>query len=253
MNRIDINADMGESFGNWKLGNDEELIKHVSSANIACGFHAGDWDVMRRSVDLALEYKVAVGAHPSYPDLHGFGRRHLDMAAAQLVNVILYQLGALGAITRAAGTEIVHVKPHGALYHDAMKSIETAEAVAKAIKLFARDLTVYCLPNSCLEKAAGAAGLFPCTEGFGDRSYEPNGSLTDRRISGSVLKMEDAVAQSLDLVNGSIRARDGSTIQLTVETICIHGDSPGAPSTARAVREAFAERGVVVAAPRDRV
>ena len=253
MNRIDINADMGESFGNWKLGNDEELIKYISSANIACGFHAGDWDVMRRSVDLAREHKVAVGAHPSYPDLHGFGRRHLDMPGAQLVNVVLYQLGALSAVARAAGTEIVHVKPHGALYHDAMNDIETAEAVARAIRLFARDLTVYCLPNSCLEKAAGAAGLLPCREGFADRLYEPNGSLTDRRTSGSVLKTEDAIAQSLDLVNGSIKARDGSTIHLMVETICIHGDSPDAPSTAKAVREAFAERGVVVVAPRDSV
>ncbi len=249
MKRIDINADMGESFGRWKLGADEELIQHVSSANIACGFHAGDWEVMAHIVQLATKHHVAIGAHPSYPDLQGFGRRHIDMAPAHLTNLILYQLGALWAIARAAGTDMTHVKPHGALYNDAMRDPEIADGVALGIKSFSGDMAVFCLPNSCLQTAAIEYGLQTCAEGFADRLYEPSGLLVDRHIDGSVLNSEAATRQSLSLASGTTAARGGTTISLVVDTLCIHGDSPEASTTARAVRQALEEHGYLIAPP----
>ena len=250
MKQIDINADMGESFGHWTLGADEELIEHISSANIACGFHAGDWEVMSRTVALALRHGVAVGAHLSYPDLQGFGRRHMTMHPAEITQLVLYQVGALWAIARSLGAEISHVKPHGALYHDAMHDADCAQAIALGIKGFSSGVFVFCLPNSKLEAAAQECGLMTCAEGFADRLYEPNGSLADRNITDSVLSVDDAVRQGISLANGSVVTRNGSTIELTVGTLCIHGDSPRAPVTARHLRQSLEAAGYAITSPR---
>ena len=250
MKQIDINADMGESYGRWTLGADEELIKHVSSVNIACGFHAGDWEVMSRTVALAVSHKVAIGAHPSYPDLQGFGRRHMAIQPADITPLVLYQIGALWALARDQGAEIAHIKPHGALYNDAMRDAERAEAVARGIKGFSGDVLVFCLPHSRLESAAHECGLDTCAEGFADRLYEPNGSLVDRNIPGSVLNIEDAARQGLALAGGRVVTRNGSKLELMVETLCIHGDGPHAAATAEALRKSLEAVGYVIAPPR---
>lgn len=250
MKQIDINADMGESFGRWTLGADEELIEHVSSVNIACGFHAGDWEVMSRTVALAVKHHVAVGAHPSYPDLHGFGRRHMAMQSAEITQLVLYQIGALWAIARAQGADIAHVKPHGALYNDAMRDAECAEAIARGVKAFSSGVLVFCLPRSKLEVASQASGLKTCAEGFVDRLYEPNGSLVDRHIDGSVLNLEAAVRQGISLSNGTVVTRNGSTLELAVETLCIHGDGPHASAVAEALRKSLEAEGYVIASSR---
>lgn len=249
MKQIDINADMGESYGRWTLGADEELIEHVSSVNIACGFHAGDWEVMSRTVALAVKHHVAVGAHPSYPDLHGFGRRHMAMQPAEITQLVLYQIGALWAIARAQGADIAHVKPHGALYNDAMHDEVCAQAIARGIKAFSSGVLVFCLPRSKLETAAQECGLKTCAEGFVDRLYEPNGSLVDRHIDGSVLDIEVAVRQGISLAKGTVITRNGSTLELAMQTLCIHGDGPHASDTARELRNSLEAEGYVITAP----
>ena len=250
MKQIDVNADMGESFGRWTLGADEKLIEHVSSVNIACGFHAGDWEVMSHTVALAVKHRVAIGAHPSYPDLHGFGRRHMEMKATEITQLVLYQVGALWAIARAQGANIAHIKPHGALYNIAMRDEECAEAIARGIKAFSKGVLVFCLPHSKLEIASEALGLKTCAEAFVDRRYEPNGSLVDRNIPGSILDVETAVRQGLALANGKVVARDGSTLELAIETLCLHGDGHHASATAEALRKSLEAEGYVLASPK---
>lgn len=249
MKRIDINADVGESFGRWTLGNDAEVMRFVSSANIACGLHAGDWNVMERTISLAAANNVAVGAHPSYPDLQGFGRRSMNMAPDEITRLVLFQLGALWAIARSCGVEISHVKPHGALYNDAMRDASLANAIARAVKLFSNALLVYCLPGSCLEDASKEVGLRTCAEGFADRLYEPSGLLAERHTDGAVLSIEAAAKQGLSLATGKVTPRASTTIDLVVETICIHGDAPSAPATARALRSVLEEAGIAIIAP----
>jgi UPF0271 protein len=239
---------MGESFGRWKLGSDAEIMPYISSANIACGGHAGDPNVMAATVRLAVQHAVAVGAHPGYTDLAGFGRRHLTMTGDEVGNMMLAQIGALAAIAKAQGAEIRYVKPHGALYNEAMRDVALAAAVVAAVRAFSESLAIYCLPGSEVERAALEAGMQAVSEGFADRAYEPNGSLVDRTVEGAVLQDGQAAAnQALSLARGSVLARGGTELPLGVGTICIHGDNPAAVSIVRAVRECLEQAGFVVA------
>jgi len=244
---IDLNADMGESFGRWSLGADAALLPLVTSANIACGFHAGDPAVMAQTVAAAAAAGVAVGAHPGYPDLAGFGRRHLDMSAAELEAAVLYQIGALAAFTRAAGVALAHVKPHGALYNRAAVDAAVAEPVARAVRRFSADLILIGLAGSALLAAGEAAGLRVAAEAFADRAYAADGTLRDRRLPGAVLSTPAAAAaQAVAIAQGRLHAHDGTPLPLTAATLCIHGDTPDAVAYATAVRAALDAAGVAV-------
>jgi UPF0271 protein len=246
--RIDLNADVGEGFAAWSMGDDEALLPLVTSANVACGAHAGDPTVMDRTVALALRHGVAIGAHPGYPDLAGFGRRELAMTADELRASILAQLGALAAIAGARGGALAHVKPHGALYNRAAVDPTLAEVVAGAVRAFSTDLALVGPPGSRLLAAAEAAGLATVPEGFADRAYEPDGSLRSRRLAGAVHADPGlAAAQAVSIArDGVAKATDGSSLEVRVRTLCIHGDSPGAVEIARAVRSALETAGVEV-------
>jgi UPF0271 protein len=251
MKLIDFNCDMGEGFGAWRMGPDEEIMPYVSSANVACGGHAGDPNVMTATVRLAGFYGVAVGAHPGYPDLQGFGRRFIRFTPDEVARFVLYQMGALWAICRAEGVELMHVKPHGALYNAASTDRELADAVVGAVRAFSAELPLYCLPGSALERAAREQGLWVVSEGFADRAYEPNGLLADRSLPGAVLTSPQQVAaQAVALASGQVAARDGTPLALQVGTICIHSDTPGAARNARAVSAALKAGGFAIAHPR---
>ncbi len=247
--RIDLNSDMGESFGAWTLGQDAALLDLVTSANIACGYHAGDPLVIERTVAAAAERGVAVGAHPAYPDLVGFGRRTLDMTSAELEAAVLYQVGALAGFARAAGVPLVHVKAHGALYNRAAGDAATAEAIARGVRRFSRDCILVGLAGSLLIAAGEAAGLPVAAEAFADRAYEADGTLRSRRLPGALLPdPAAAAAQAVSIVrDGQLRRFDGILVLLHADTLCIHGDTPGAVEYARAVRAALEAAGVVVA------
>ncbi len=251
MTTIDINCDMGESFGRWTLGHDAEVMPYISSANIACGGHAGDPNVMAATVRLAVQHKVAVGAHPGYSDLAGFGRRHFHMSSDEVRAMLLAQIGALCAIARSEGCDLNHVKPHGALYNEAMRDPVLASAVVGAVKAFSADLPVFCLPGSAVEQIAQELDARYVLEGFADRAYEPNGSLTERSLPSAVVHEATAAAeQALSLARGRVAARDGTRLALRIETICIHGDNPAAVEIVRAVRARLEQAGYVVAPPR---
>ena len=246
--RIDLNADVGESLGPWPMGADERLVPLVTSVNVACGFHAGDPLTIRRTVTLAVAAGVAVGAHPGYPDLVGFGRRDLDMSAAELEAAILYQVAAVAGIVAVEGGRLAHVKPHGALYNRAAGDLAVAEPIARAVARLDASLGLVGPPGSALLAAAAANGLRPVAEGFADRAYEPDGSLRSRRLPGAV--HEDparAAAQAVEIArDGRATAIDGTSVVLDVATLCVHGDTPGAPLVAAAVREALAAAGIEV-------
>jgi UPF0271 protein len=248
--RIDLNSDVGESYGAWRLGDDEALLGVVTSANVACGFHAGDPATMRRTVTLAAANGVAIGAQVSYPDLVGFGRRELGATPQQIRDDVLYQLGALDGICRAEGTRVRYLRPHGALYHRCAVDPEAAEAAVGAAHAFDPGLAVVAPPGSAMLLAAGAAGLPTVREGFADRRYAPDGGLAPRNMAGAVIADVDAaVTQALGLVrDGAVTATDGSVLHSPVDTLCIHGDTPGAGALARAVRNALEQAGVTVAA-----
>jgi len=243
--KIDLNCDMGESFGRYALGADEQVMPWITSASIACGLHAGDPEVMARTVRLASAHRVAVGAHPGYPDLQGFGRRVVDLTAEEAEAFILYQVGALAGFCRAAGVDMMHVKPHGALYNQAAKDPALAAAVARGVAAFSHDLILVGLAGSALVQAGREAGLAVACEGFPDRAYQPDGSLRPRREPGAVLtSVEQVCAQALSLARegaGSGRER------AHIDTLCIHGDGPHAAEFARAVRAALEVAGVQVA------
>ncbi|MDQ2809635.1 MAG: LamB/YcsF family protein [Chloroflexota bacterium] len=244
---IDLNADMGESFGRWSLGADAALLPLVTSANIACGFHAGDPGVMAQTVAAAAVAGVAVGAHPGYPDLAGFGRRNLDMSAVDLEAAVLYQIGALAAFARAAGVAVVHVKPHGALYNRAAVDAAVAEPIARAVRRFSADLILVGLAGSLLLAAGESVGLPVAAEAFADRAYEADGTLRDRRLPGAVLSTPAAAAaQAVAIAQGRLHAHDGTLLPLTAATLCIHGDTPDAVAYATTVRAALDAAGVVV-------
>jgi 5-oxoprolinase (ATP-hydrolysing) subunit A len=251
MLRIDVNADVGESLGAWPMGHDARLMPFVSSVNIACGFHAGDPDTMRRTVELALEHQVAIGAHPGFQDLVGFGRREMQASAREVENLVTYQIGALWAIAAAQGGMVRHVKAHGALYNMAARDSTLADAIARGVAAVDRSLILFGLAGSELIDAGRRAGLRTASEVFGDRAYLPDGRLQPRGEPGAVIHDADVVASRvIEMVkSGRTTAVDGSTVAVRAETVCVHGDTPDAAELARRVRVAVEAAGVVVAAP----
>jgi len=250
MKVIDLNCDMGESYGAWRMGDDRGIMPLISSANIACGFHAGDPATIRESVSLAVQNGVAVGAHPSLPDLQGFGRRAMKVSPQEVYDLVLYQAGAVAAFARAAGSRLHHLKIHGALYNMAARDAALAEAIARAT----RDLDgviLYALSGSAMMDAARALGVHAVGEVFADRSYQSDGTLTPRGQPGAMITDETAsVAQALMMVQeGKLRSQQGDEVAVDAGTLCLHGDQPGAVRFARALRQAFEARGIRVAAP----
>ncbi len=250
-NRMDLNADLGESFGRWALGDDARLVGHLSSANVACGFHAGDFRVMEATVARCRDAGVAVGAQPGYPDLLGFGRRPMAFEPDEVESLVRYQIGALEAFCRAAGVELRHVKPHGALYNQAAADPALATAIARATARFSRDLLLFGLATSePMAAAAADARLRFVPEAFADRRYLADGSLQARSEPGSLLTdAAEAAAQATAIAGGGVIAADGSTVGVRAETICCHGDTPGAVEIAGAVRSALESAGVEIGPP----
>lgn len=235
--KIDLNCDMGEGFGSWEMGHDAELMDYVSSVNIACGFHAGDATTMRNTAKLALDKNVKIGAHPGYPDLQGFGRRNMNLSPQEIYDICVYQIGAMEATVRTLGGKLHHVKPHGALYNAAAKDITLAKAIAEAIKAVDENLVLYGLANSFLISEGKKIGLKTAAEGFADRTYQPDGSLTPRSEKNALIT---SVTESLNQVrqfveNQSVTTISGEVISLKVDTICIHGDGEHAVEFAKAV------------------
>lgn len=249
--QIDLNCDMGEGYGNFTVGQDELLMPLISSANIACGFHGGDADVIHRTIRLAQEFGVAVGAHPSYPDLQGFGRRHMPLDAQEIYDIMLYQMGAVAAFTKAAGIPLSHVKPHGALYNRAAVDMEAATAIVHAVYYFDRNLFLYCPPQSCMSVAAEQTGLRFIREAFADRTYTNEGQLTPRSAPNALIADENLAAkQALHLIRDKyILTVDGKTIPMEADTICIHGDGPLAVPIANAIHKTLAENKIRIQSP----
>ncbi|MGY1810226.1 LamB/YcsF family protein [Blastococcus sp. SYSU D00669] len=249
MPAIDLNADLGEGFGVWTLGDDDALLGVVSSANVACGFHAGDPSTMRRVCAGAVAAGVAIGAQVSYRDLAGFGRRFVDVAPAELTDDVLYQLAALDGIARAGGGRVAYLKPHGALYNAVVTHEAQARAVVDAVTAYDPALPVLGLPGSVLLRTAGAAGLRTVAEGFADRGYTPEGTLVPRRSPGALVEDPRAVAERAVRMaaEGVVVAVDGTTVDVAVDSVCVHGDTPGAVELARAVRAALTGAGLTIA------
>jgi UPF0271 protein len=248
--RVDLNADIGESFGIYRTGHDELLMPSITSGSIACGFHAGDPSVMRRTVQLAARAGVSIGAHPGFPDLAGFGRREIDATPRDIADFVLYQVGALSAMAKAEGVPLQHVKPHGALYTMSVRRSDVAEAIARAVASFDESLVLIGLPGSELLSAGARLGLRVVAEGFADRSYEPDGTLTPRHLADSVLSEPGQAAErAVRMIrDGKVIARDGSALSLAVGTICVHGDTPAAAGIAAAVRLALEQADIRVMA-----
>ena len=244
--QIDLNADVGES-----IGDDEGVMPFVSSANIACGFHAGNPEVMRSTVELARGLGVAIGAHPSFQDRDGFGRREMQLGTAELENIVAYQIGALAMVAGALGSRLSHVKPHGALYNMAARDAAMADAIARAVQTVDPSLVLFGLSGSELVAAGERAGLRVASEVFADRGYRPDGSLAPRGTPGAVLTDVSAVVRrAVDMATGQrVTTVDGTTIRVKADTICIHGDTPGAASLAGAVRSALTGAGIRVVSP----
>lgn len=248
---IDLNCDMGESFGAYTIGHDEELMAYVSSVNIACGFHGGDPAVMRRTVQLAVSKNIAVGAHPGYPDLQGFGRREMKVSPQEAYDMVLYQVGALTAFVKAAGTRLHHVKPHGALYNAAAKDAALAAAIARAVKDAGDDLVFVGLSGSVMIREAGMLGLRTASEVFADRSYQDDGTLTPRASPHAMIEdPEVAARQVLRMVqHKTVTTISGKDIPVTAETVCIHGDGRSALSFARAIVHLLQQHHVSIKTP----
>lgn len=245
MSPINLNADLGESFGAWRMGDDAALLQVIGSANIACGFHAGDPVVMRETVRLAVANGVSLGAHPAFPDLQGFGRRVMQLSPKELEATILYQVGALQAMAAAEGGRVSHVKPHGALNNMACADEAMATIVARAVKALDRELILLAPAHSALERAGEAAGLRVAREVFADRSYQADGQLTPRSQPGAVLHgAQDCVQHVLRMLEaGGIVTTDGQRLPTRIDSICVHGDGPGAVEAARAIRTALEAAG----------
>lgn len=248
---IDLNCDLGESFGAWTMGEDEAVLPHVSSANVACGFHAGDPTVMRRTVALAKAAGVAIGAHVSLPDLQGFGRREMKVSPEECHDFVLYQVGALAAIARAQGVGLSHVKPHGALYNMAARDAALATAIAHAVRDADRALVLYGLSGSALVAAGEAAGLRVAHEVFADRGYRADGALAPRGTPGAVIDDPALAAEraAAFAAGAPVAALDGTPLRLRADTVCVHGDRAGAGAFAAALRARLDASGVVVRAP----
>ncbi len=249
MKTIDLNCDMGESYGAWKMGNDAEVMRYITSANIACGFHGGDPATIRKTVALALERGVAIGAHPSLPDRQGFGRRVMQIKPQEMYDLVVYQAGAVEAFARAAGARLHHVKCHGALYNMAATDEALSEAMVRAVK----DLGVmlYALSNSKNHAVAKKAGIPVAGEVFADRGYADDGTLAPRDLPGGLIEdPAQAVKQALAMIEqGYVTSLSGRRIPVAADTLCLHGDQPGAVAFARALRQAFSEKGISIAAP----
>ncbi len=245
---IDLNSDLGESFGAWRVGDDEAMFALVSSANVACGFHAGDPVTMAESAARAARHGVALGAHPGYRDLVGFGRRALDTSPAEVAAELLAQLGALDGVARAAGVRVRYVKAHGALYHRLASDVAAARAFAEALAVYDPTLPILGPPSSAIERATVAAGLRFAREAFVDRGYVADGSLVPRGEPGAVVDDPAAAAdRALELAEtGGLTADDGSRVELSPESLCLHGDTPGAVAMARAVRAALEGAGIEI-------
>ena len=248
MNGIDLNADLGESFGHWTLGDDEAMLELVTSANVACGFHAGDPSTLRRTVTAAADRGVVIGAQVGYRDLAGFGRRFIDVEPEDLAADVIYQIGALAGLARAAGTRVRYVKPHGALYNTIVTHVEQAAAVVEAVAAYDDDLAVVGLPGSEFLAAAQRAGLRIVREAFADRAYTAAGTLVPRRELGAVLHDPAVIAARVVefVVSGRVLATTGEAVVVQADSVCVHGDTAGAVGIAKAVRAALADAGVRV-------
>ncbi|MEU5848686.1 LamB/YcsF family protein [Saccharopolyspora shandongensis] len=246
---MDLNSDLAEGFGRWELSDDEALLRIVTSANVACGYHAGDATVIRQAVEQAAKLGVVVGAQVAYRDLAGFGRRFIDVPPVELANDVIYQIGALAGFARVAGTEVGYVKPHGALYNAIVHHADQAAAVVDAVRAYDPSLAVLGLPGSEWLAQAERAGLQVFREAFADRAYTPEGTLVARREPGAVLHDPDVIAdRCVRLAAGEpIKAIDGSDIKIDADSICVHGDSPGAVAIAEAVRDRLVAGGVTLA------
>ncbi|OWT59026.1 LamB/YcsF family protein [Candidimonas nitroreducens] len=249
MNKLDLNCDMGESYGAWKMGDDLAVLPYVSSANIACGFHGGDPATMRKTVAAAIEHGVAVGAHPSLPDLLGFGRREIRLSPQEAYDCVVVQIGALAAVAASQGGTLHHVKAHGALYNMAARDAALADAICRAMRDVNPELIVYGLAGSELIRAGEALGLRVAQEVFGDRSYESDGSLTPRSLPGAMIEDADAsLRQVLSMVQrGRVATRQGTEVEVRADTLCLHGDQPGAAQFAKKIRADLEAKGVVIA------
>ena len=248
--RIDINSDMGESFGAYTIGHDAGLMKSITSANIAAGFHAGDPSVLRATIRLAKAHGVAVGAHPGYPDLVGFGRRAMAVSPKEAEDFVLYQIAAVAGVAQAEGVRLQHVKAHGELFNVAAKHAELAMAIARAVAAFDTSLIFFGTPRSELLNAGKAMGLRTASEVFADRAYEPDGSLMSRRKPGAVIHdVETVAARAVRMVKDrSVVASDGSVVPLDADTICVHGDTPGSDELAARIRAGLEQAGILVKA-----
>lgn len=244
--RIAINCDLGESFGRWQLGADEQVLPCITAANVACGFHAGDPSVIAATVRRAVAHGVGVGAHPSYPDLQGFGRRAMDLTAEEVRDMVTYQVGAVAAFAKACGSRLEHVKPHGALYNRCSDDEEIARAVIDGARRVDPDLVLVVLAGSAFEQAARAAGARYVREAFADRGYDVRGRLVSRRAPGAVLTDPDAIAERVWTMvsQGKVRAVTGQWIPVQAETICVHGDGADVVEVVRRLRETLTARGV---------
>jgi UPF0271 protein len=246
---IDINCDLGESYGAFTVGNDEKIMPHITSANIACGFHAGDPETMAKTVDLAKKYGVAVGAHPGYPDLLGFGRREMRLTEEEVRNYALYQISALQGFAQSAHLKLQHVKPHGALYNTATKDETTSKAIAEAAKTVSRNMIIFAPPKSALAKAAAAAGLHVALEFFADRNYDVNGNLVSRRQKEAIIHERRRIVKRVveAVKKGTVLDIDGHALRLgVVHTVCVHGDTPDAPRMVENLRKSLTEEGIEV-------
>lgn len=248
MHSIDLNCDMGESFGAWRMGNDAALMDFVSSVNIACGFHAGDASVIRKTVETAIEKGVKIGAHPSFPDIQGFGRREIKMSPNEIFDIVLYQVAALKGVCEALGTRLNHVKPHGALYNTAAKRAEIASAIAEAVKKIDENLIFYGLSGSFLISEAEKTGLRTASEVFADRTYTPEGTLTPRIEPNALIEDEkQAIAQVLQMIfEGNATATNGEKVALKAQTVCIHGDGKHALDFARNINSELTKCGIKI-------
>ncbi len=246
--RVDLNSDLGESFGRYKLGLDERVMKYISSANVATGWHAGDPVVMRKTVRLAKENDVAVGAHPGYPDLLGFGRRYMKLSPEEARNYILYQVGALHAFARAEGLELQHVKPHGALYNALVREEELARAVIEGIVDFDKNLIFVALSGSRPAEMAGEMGVKVAHEVFADRAYNPDGTLVSRSKPGAVIQDKNEIVERVVSMvkDGGVKAINGEWVELRADSICVHGDNPKAVEITAHIRRILEEEGVKI-------
>ena len=245
---VDLNCDMGEGFGPYKMGNDEEILDYVTSANIACGFHAGDPSTMRKTVKLALEKGVGIGAHPGFQDLSGFGRRNMAVSQREAYDIVVYQIGALNGFIKAEGGRMQHVKPHGALYNQAARDKDLSEAIAEAVYAVNPDLILFGLSGSELVKAGKKAGLRTAEEVFADRTYQADGSLSNRKEANALIEKEDiAIQQAVRMIKeGVVISTDGSSVPIVANTICIHGDGINALPFARSISMKLSTSGIAL-------